>query len=77
MKFLTLEEITDKLMNSANVPSIISLQTKPNRDRSEGEDILLKKLPKLEQEFSKMQESFRNTISRSLQNIPGVKAYNL
>ena len=76
-KFVTLTEVMESVVESKRVPCAIRISGQSEKDRIEGETLLFKRLPKLQQELDKLKRNYGTKIKKSLSSVPGIKAYNL
>lgn len=76
-KFISLEDCRNKISQSGDIPSLIKLAGYSEKDRSEGEIVLIKKLNSLQQDLAKSQNQAKLSIYKSLKSIDGIKVFNI
>ena len=75
-QFITIEQLAEKY-KSFEVPCLIDLKPGNIAERSKGEEVLLEKIPELQQELAESQETLKRKLEEMVTSCEGVKYYKV
>lgn len=75
-QFVTIEQLADKY-KAFEVPCLIDLKPGNIAERGKGEEVLLEKIPELQQELAYSQEQLKSKLEEMVNSCEGIKSYKV